>query len=77
MADNNTEEYTFKQAIAQLYDRYVWKSNIDLTCPQCKATNTPTLDFKKSNNAFRADCCECGSYIKFLSQDNVVYGGKK
>jgi len=49
-----------------------WVCKNTITCSKCGLIADPRLVYNKNNNAWRANCSGCGSYIKFLPHEDVI-----
>jgi len=66
---------TFKEAIADVYNNNTWEAGIKLTCGKCGVYDYPKTSLLEKNNAIKAECKSCNSYIKFLPQRDLIQRG--
>ncbi len=63
---------TFKDAVYGLYTKNIWEPSEKINCNHCGSVEYPKISLNTGNNAIKAECKSCGSYIKFLPQSDII-----
>ena len=68
---------TLEEIVRGYWNKNNWSANITLECPHCRLKDYPIIEMNKKNTGIKATCKSCGSYIKFIGHDSIVWGGVK
>ena len=68
---------TLDEIVRGYWSKNKWSTSVKLECPHCRLKDYPTIEMNKKNTGIKATCSSCGSYIKFIGHDKIVWGGVK